>query len=178
MRTATPSRPSSGPSVDSTTPWRRRIAKVYAGEPEVGLGLATTGREEQQLHPRLVLALRSAAAGSVSAPSCIRMNASWNGRHDAAIGPDAATSAWASSIVTDESEARAAATCGRDALVAHHPVHELEAPQRLGIGGDVLQPVDEPLVRLPRLPQHHLGGLLQVGGQRRASASCSSSHAP
>ena len=55
-------------------------------------------------------ALRTAAVGSVSAPSCIRMNASWNGRHDAAPTPFASTSARACSIVTAESEALAAAT--------------------------------------------------------------------
>jgi hypothetical protein len=39
------------------------------------------------------------------------MNANWNGYHDAASAPFASTSCRACSIVTDESDARAAATC-------------------------------------------------------------------
>ena len=54
---------------------------------------------------------------------------------------------------------------GRHTLVTHHSVHEPEAPQRLGIGGDVLQSINKPLVRLASLPQHQLSSLLQVRRQ-------------
>ncbi|SIL87675.1 Uncharacterised protein [Mycobacteroides abscessus subsp. abscessus] len=56
-------------------------------------------------------ALRSGAEGSVRAPSCIRMNASWKGRQDAAFAPASATFFCASEIDSAGSDARKAATC-------------------------------------------------------------------
>ena len=43
--------------------------------------------------PAEVARVRTGESGSVSAPSCMRMKASWNGLHDAAFGPRAATCA-------------------------------------------------------------------------------------
>ena len=37
---------------------------------------------------------------------------------------------------------------GSESLIAHDPVHELEALKPSHVGGDELQPVDETLVRL------------------------------
>ena len=92
------------------------------------------------------------------------MNASWNGRHDAACpsrrAPRRGPPRW-----TRPGAAPGAARPGGDALIAHHLVHEPEAPQRLRVAEDVLKPGRSWLLHLARL----------VTASRPSSRRCSGS---
>ena len=121
-------------------------------QPEVGLGLAAAGREEQQLDPRQIAA--AARGGGHSQRGELEQD-----ERELERAPDRGVRALADPghcvhIGQSWISAAVGRDLGVDSLVAHHRVHEPEASQRLRVGGQVLQADGEPRVHLPGLVDH------------------------
>ena len=95
------------------------------------------------------------------------MNASWNGRHEAAPGPRSVTLACAWSSVTDASDARSAATC--DAMRWSRITRFMNWKHRSASGSVATcsRPETSRACACRGLPQHQLARLLPMGRQLR-----------
>ena len=170
ISTVTPARPSSGPSGVSTTACRRRIANAYAARPRYASVLPPpVGKNSSCAVARSPD--RFAAAGSVSSGSCMRMNASWNVNHECGLALPAARTACPGLV--DGLIRVAARGAGRpgDCTRWSAITSFMNRKQRSASASveQVLEPVGELLVHLPRLARPRPGPR-RAGGRGAACA--------
>ena len=147
------------------------------GEPEVRLGLAAAGREEQQVDEPRVPGFAPDGVGSASDGRFSSTNASWNGRHERCAGTSAAASRSAKGV-------SAAATPRRrrervHALLPHRVVGEAERLRGRLVGSQSvdagMQPLGDICVRAEAIPGLSPPAHPDAHRDRRYARSCRSS---